>query len=155
MSTDRSNPSISAEGKAKAEEELRHLREVRGPEIVDAIKAAREHGDLSENAEYHAARQQQGLNEARARSLEHQLATAEVREAPAGGRVEVGSRVSFDDGQGRKEVTIVHRLEASVAEGKLSSESPVAKALLGAAEGETVSIETPGGEKELEILEVS
>jgi transcription elongation factor GreA len=154
MSTNKSNPSISPEGKAEAEEELRHLREVRGPEIVDAIKTAREHGDLSENAEYHAAREQQGLNEARARSLEHQLATAEVRESSAGGKVDVGSKVSFDDGRGRKEVTIVHRLEASLAEGKLSSESPVGKSLLGARQGERVNFETPRGEKQLEVIEV-
>src|SRR5688500_5842431 len=88
---------ISAEGKARAEEELRELRDVQRPRIVKAIKEAREEGDLSENAEYHAAREQQGLNEARIRSLEAQLASAEVIEEPTGEVASVGSRVGFRD----------------------------------------------------------
>ena len=148
--------SISPEGRAKAEAELQHLREVRRPKIVAEIKVAREFGDLSENAEYHAAREAQGLNEARIRVLEHHLAMAKVQEEAGGDLIGVGSRVSFRDrGDGSvTQVTVVHRLEAMVAEGKVSVESPVAKALLGARAGQQVTLDTPGGTKQLEILDV-
>jgi transcription elongation factor GreA len=146
---------ISPEGKAEAEAELKHRIEVRRPEIVAAIKSAREFGDLKENAEYHAAREEQGHNEARIRVLEHHLATATVVEAPAGsGTVAVGSKVSYRDGEKVNEVTIVHPLEADLAAGKLSSESPVGLALLGSGAGETVELETQRGTKQLEILDI-
>ncbi len=147
---------ISPEGKADAEAELEELRENRRPVIVAAIKAAREEGDLSENAEYHAAKDEQGHLEARIRLLEDMLANAEVIKAPKGDKAQVGSRIRFrDSGSGNeKEVTLVHRLEASMAEGKLSAESPVGRALLGASQGETVKLETPGGAKNLELLSV-
>ena len=148
--------SISAEGRAKAEAELQHLREVRRPKIVAEIKVAREFGDLSENAEYHAARDAQGLNEARIRVLEHHLASAKVQEEAGGDLIGVGSRVSYRDrGTGSvMQVTVVHPLEAMVAEGNISAESPIAKALLGARAGQHVSLETPRGTKQLEILDV-
>ena len=148
--------SISPEGRAKAEAELEHLREVRRRKIVDEIKVAREFGDLSENAEYHAAREAQGLNEARIRVLEHHLAMAKVQEEAGGDLIGVGSRVRFRDcGNGKvTEVTLVHRLEAMAAEGKVSVESPVAKALLGARAGQQVTLDTPRGDKQLEILDV-
>jgi transcription elongation factor GreA len=151
-----SKHSISPEGRAKAEAELQHLREVRRPKIVAEIKAAREFGDLSENAEYHAAREAQGLNEARIRVLEHHLAMAKVQESANGELIGVGSRVSFRDcGNGEvTDVTLVHRLEAMVAEGKVSVESPVAKALLGARAGDQVTLDTPRGAKQLAILDV-
>jgi transcription elongation factor GreA len=149
---------ISREGKAKAEAELKHLREVRRPEIVKMIKVAREFGDLKENAEYHAAREAQGMNESRIRTLEHHLATAEVSAAAAGGTAGVGSRVSYRDTETDKvsEVTLVHQLEADVPSRKLSVESPIGVALLGTAKGDEVTFEAPrGGVKRLEILEVS
>ena len=147
---------ISAEGRAEAEAELKQLTEVRRPAIVAAIKAAREDGDLSENAEYHAAREEQGLNEARIRTLEGLLAHATVVEATESGSVGTGSRVSFRDAATGEvtDVMLVHRLEANSAEGKVSVESPVAKALLGAAKGDEVTVSTPRGEKRLEILSV-
>jgi transcription elongation factor GreA len=147
---------ISAEGRAQAEAELKELTEVRRPAIVAAIKAAREEGDLSENAEYHAAREEQGLNEARIRNLESLLATAQVTEAATGDVIGVGSTVSFRDTAVDRvtEVTLVHRLEADSAAGKLSVESPVAGALLGARAGDTVTATTPAGDKQLEVLEV-
>ncbi len=147
---------ISPQGKAEAEAELEELRDVKRPRIVAAIKAAREEGDLSENAEYHAAKDEQGHLEARIRMLEDLLANAEVVEAPTGGKAQVGSRISFrdkDSGE-EKEVTLVHRLEASMAEGKLSAESPVGRALMGASKGDAVKFETPNGAKNLEILSV-
>jgi transcription elongation factor GreA len=149
--------SISAEGRAKAEEELRQLRDVRRPEIVAAIKAARAHGDLSENAEYHAAREEQGLNEARIRALEHHLANSEVAEAATGGAAGVGSVVRYRDASRdtEAEVTLVHRLEASVSDGKISIDSPLGQALAGRTGGETVTLRAPQGERQLEVLEVS
>jgi transcription elongation factor GreA len=147
---------ISPEGKAKAEAELEHRRSVRRPEIVAAIKAAREFGDLSETAEYHAAREEQGHNEARIRVLEHHLATATVSAPAAGGAIGAGSRVRYRDGASAEEVevTLVHRLEADLGQGKVSVDSPIAKALLGAGEGDTVTLETRRGAKQLEILSV-
>ncbi|MDQ3729261.1 MAG: transcription elongation factor GreA [Actinomycetota bacterium] len=147
---------ISPEGKAEAEAELEELREVKRPKIVAAIKAAREEGDLSENAEYHAAREEQGHLEARVRILEELLASAEVIDAPTGDKAQVGSRIRFRDSASgeEKEITLVHRLEASMAEGKLSAESPVGRALLGSKKGDTIKFETPRGAKNLEILSV-
>lgn len=147
---------ISPEGKAEAEAELKHRTEVRRPEIVAAIKTAREFGDLKENAEYHAARDEQGHNEARIRVLEHHLATATVVESGAGGdgSVAVGSKVSYRDGEKVNEVTLVHPLEADLNAGKLSSESPVGQALLGAAKGDTVELETARGSKQLEVVDI-
>jgi transcription elongation factor GreA len=149
--------SISPEGRAKAEAELQHLREVRRPQIVAEIKAAREFGDLAENAEYHAAREAQGLNEARIRVLEHDLAMATTHEPASDGSIGVGSSVRFRDGRNGDvtEVTVVHRVEAAPAEGKVSVESPVAKALLGARAGDQVILDTPRGARQIEILEVA
>ena len=148
--------SISPGGRAKAEAELQQRREVRRPKIVAEIKVARAFGDLSENAEYHAAREAQGLNEARIRVLEHYLAMAKVQDGASGDLIGFGSRVSFRDRRSGKvtEVTLVHRLEAMVTEGKVSVESPVAKALLGARVGQQVTLDTPRGVKQLEILDV-
>jgi transcription elongation factor GreA len=149
---------ISPEGKAKAEAELAHLRDVRRKEIVEAIKTAREFGDLKENAEYHAAREAQSMNEARIRTLEHHLSTAVVSEAAGGGEAAVGSVVTYRDTDGDKvqEVTLVHALEADLSQGKLSVESPIGVALLGASKGDEVSFETPrGATKSLAVVEVA
>lgn len=148
---------ISPEGLANAEAELEERTEVRRREIVASIKVAREFGDLKENAEYHAAREAQAHNEARIRVLEHHLATATVTEgAVPGDSIVVGSRVSYRDQVTDKvsEVTIVHQLEADVAAGKLSVESPVGEALRGGRKGDTVELTTARGTKKLEILDV-
>ena len=148
---------ISPEGKANAEAELKHLTEVKRPEIVKAIKSAREFGDLSENAEYHAAREAQAMNESRIRVLEHHLATAVVSNSAGGDEAAIGSQVSYRDADSGKvnEVTLVHRLEADLGAGKLSVESPIGEALLGAAKGDEISFETPRGDtKRLEVLSV-
>jgi transcription elongation factor GreA len=150
----RAKQTISSEGRAEAEAELRHRIDVRRAEIREAIKTAREFGDLKENAEYHAAREEQGLNEARIRVLEHHLANSEVREASGDGTVDVGSRVRYRDAGKEAEVTVVHALEADLASGKISVDSPIAKALLGHAIGERVTVATPRGERDLEILSV-
>ena len=149
---------ISSEGKAQAEAELKHLTEVRRAEIRQSIKVAREFGDLSENAEYHAAREAQAMNESRIRVLEHHLASAVVSESAGGDEAAIGSVVTYRDADSGKEseVTLVHRLEADLAAGKLSVESPIGTALLGATKGDEVSFETPrGGSKKLEVLSVA
>ena len=148
---------ISPQGKAEAEAELEELREVKRPRIVAAIKAAREEGDLSENAEYHAAKDEQGHLEARIR---HARGHAGQRRGGRGAdrRRRSGSAraCTFRDEESgdEKDITLVHRLEASMAEGKLSAESPVGRALMGASTGDTVKFETPNGAKNLEILSV-
>ena len=154
--TDDLKNAISAEGKAEAEGELAELRDVRRPAISAAIKAAREEGDLSENAEYHAAREEQGMNEARIRTLEELLAHATVVEPTDGDAVGTGSQVSFRDKSSGEttDLTLVHRLEADTTEGKVSVESPIAKALIGRRPGDVVKVSTPGGDKQLEILSV-
>jgi transcription elongation factor GreA len=149
---------ISPEGKADAEAELEQRTKVRRPEIVAAIKVAREFGDLKENAEYHAAREEQGHNEARIRVLEHHLASAVVAEREdSGGTVVAGSKVTYQQSGGKKasEVTIVHPLEADVSSGKVSAESPIGLALLGGAKGDKVELVTARGTKQLEILDVA
>ena len=151
---------ITPKGKAEAEAELEHLRTVRRQEIVESIRIAREFGDLSENAEYHAAREEQGHNEARIRVLEHHLATATATDdtVEAGGSdgIGVGSRIRYrDDSSGSEsEVTLVHPLEADVAAGKISIQSPVGKALRGGTVGDSVTLETRRGAKRLEILTI-
>ena len=139
---------ISSEGKAQAEADLKHLTEVRRAEIRQSIKVAREFGDLSENAEYHAAREAQGMNESRIRVLEHLLAHAVVSDAASDGAAGVGSKISYRDADTGKvtDVTLVHRLEADLAAGKLSVESPIGTALLGAGEGDEVTFEQKIGE---------
>ena len=149
--------SISPEGKANAEAELKHLTEVRRAEIRQSIKVAREFGDLSENAEYHAAREAQGMNESRIRVLEELLAKAVVAKAAGGDKAAIGSVVSYRDADSGKEteVTLVHRLEADLAAGKLSVESPIGTALMGASKGDEVTFQTPRGDaKRLEVLSV-
>jgi transcription elongation factor GreA len=147
---------ISAEGRAEAEAELEHRTGVKRAEIRNAIKVAREFGDLKENAEYHAAREEQGLNEARIRVLEHHLANSELATGSDDGTAAVGSRVRYRDGErGESEVTLVHQLEADMAAGKVSVESPIGKALLGAAAGATVEVTTPRGTRELDVLDIA
>lgn len=150
---------ISAEGKAKAEAELEYLKTVKRPDVVKAIKVAREFGDLKENAEYHAAKDDQGHLEARIRALQAQLATVVVVEdddAAGAGVAALGSTVRFTETEGgdEREVTLVHSLEASLADGKVSVESPLGTALAGARAGDTVEMQTPKVVKHLRIVAV-
>ena len=148
---------LTAAQRAALEAELAELEGPRRAAAVAAIKHAREFGDLSENFEYHAAKNEQGLLEARIRTLRSRLDHAEIVEDASGDEVGIGSRVRYRDDTTDKvtEVTVVHPLEASVPEGKLSAASPIGKALLGASKGGTVSLETPRGAKQLEILDVA
>jgi transcription elongation factor GreA len=139
-------------------EELKRLKTVDRPRIVEAIATARAHGDLKENAEYHAAKEQQGLAEARIRDIEAKLSNAQVidvtRLTPTG-RVVFGATVHVVDGDGNEsKYRIVGEDEADIKAGLMSVTSPIARALIGKEEGDTVEVETPGGARTYEILEV-
>ena len=140
-------------------EELKHLKTVKRAEIVKAIATARAHGDLSENAEYHAAKEQQAWNEARVAELEDKLSRAEVIDVSSlsGDKVQFGATVKLVDEDTEQEVSyqIVGDFEADVSAGKISISSPIARALIGKEVGDSVEVNTPGGGKSYEILEVA
>ena len=139
--------------------ELNELKTVKRPAIIAAISEARAHGDLKENAEYHAAREQQGFIEGRIKDIESKLSHAQVIDVAsldAGGKVVFGATVVLLDLNTNEEKTyqIVGVDEADLKHGKISVTSPVARALIGKIEGDEVALEAPGGTHEFEILEV-
>ena len=139
--------------------ELKRLKSVERPRIVHEISVARDHGDLSENAEYHAAKEKQSHVEGRIQMLEDRLARAEIIDVKklAGERVVFGATVKLEDtdsGQSTQ-YTIVGEDEADLKKGRISITSPIARGLVGREVGDSVRIRTPGGEREYEILEVS
>jgi len=150
---------MTAEGLTNLGDELRHLRSTARPEVIRAIAQAREHGDLSENAEYHAAREQQGFIEARIRDIEGKLSNAQVIDVTsvnASGKVVFGATVSLFDVNDDKEVKyqIVGEDEANIEQGLLSFSSPIARALIGKQEGDVAEVNAPGGLREFEIVDV-
>ena len=146
-------------GLVRLKEELKRLKNVERPKIVKEIAEARSHGDLSENAEYHAAKEKQSHIEGRIAQVEHWIATAEVIDLSkhVGDKVVFGATVKLTDGESGDEVTyrIVGELEADLKQGRISVTSPIARALIGRAEGDEVVVRTPGGQKEYEIQGVS
>ncbi len=150
---------ITVAGAEQLQAELARLKTVERPRIIQAIADARAHGDLSENAEYHAAKEQQGLLEARIKDLEHKLATAQVIDpaaVKANGRVVFGATLDLRDEQNGQKVTyqIVGDYEADIARGKISISSPIARALIGKEQGDLVEVQVPGGVRQYEILDV-
>jgi transcription elongation factor GreA len=149
---------MTPRGKALLEEELRRLRAEERPRIVREIEAARAHGDISENAEYHAAKERQGQVEARLRQLEDRLARAQVIDPreQSGERVVFGATVVLVDIESDERITyrIVGEDEADVGQGMISVTSPVARAIMGREEGASVQVRVPKGTRELEIVEV-
>ena len=149
---------MTPEGYAKLREELHNLRSVQRPAVIQAIAVAREHGDLKENAEYHAARDKQSFIEGRVKDLEAKLGLAEVIDPTklSGSRVAFGARVKLSNTQTEEEVVyrIIGAEEANLAEGSLSISSPLARSLLGKEVGDEVKVRMPGGERVYEILEV-
>lgn len=135
---------LTEQGIAELETELQHCIAERS-NIAERIKTAREFGDLSENAEYQIARQEQEKNDSRISEIEHILANVEVIKAPNGdSKVQLGSKVTLKDGGGKtKEFQVVGTVEADPLEGKISDESPIGQALLGKAVGDDVEIKTP------------
>lgn len=150
---------MTVQGARALEEELKHLKTVLRPQITQAIAEARELGDLKENAEYHAAREQQGMVEARIRDIEGRLQNAQVIDiasiAPTG-KVIFGTTVDIANVETDEQVTyqIVGDDEADIKQGKLSVSSPIARALIGKEEGDVVAVKTPSGLIEYEIVEV-
>ena len=151
------NP-MTPEGYGKLRDELNHLRSVERPKVIQMIAIAREHGDLSENAEYHAARENQSFIEGRVKELENKLALAEVIDPSklAGDRVAFGATVKLSNTQTQEEVTyrIVGADEADLTAGSISITSPLARSLLGREVGDEVKVRMPGGERTYEVLEV-
>ncbi len=150
---------LTREGATRLRGELDRLKKVERPRVIQAIAEARAHGDLSENAEYHAAREEQGFIEARIRQLEGSLSAAEVLDPVAlnaGSKVVFGAHVTLLDIDTDKETRyqIVGELEADLARGQISIGSPIAKALLGRNEGDEISVQVPAGEKTYEIVGV-
>lgn len=134
---------LTAEGVAELKAELEHLINSRS-EVADAIKTAREFGDLSENAEYQVARQEQEKNEARISELEHIIGNVEIIKSTNGStKVRLGSKVKLDGNGKTKEFQVVGTVEADPLEGKISDESPIGQALMGKKVGEEVEIKTP------------
>ncbi len=150
---------MTAAGHEALIEEIKHLKTVERPRIIRAIQEARAHGDLSENAEYHAAKEQQGYTEARVAELEDKLSRAEVIDVSklSGDSVKFGATVTLVDEDTDEESVyqIVGELEADVKAGRISITSPIARALIGKSVGDSVEVNTPGGGKSYEILAVS
>jgi transcription elongation factor GreA len=150
---------ITSEGFGRLEAELKRRQQDDRPRIIQAISEARAHGDLSENAEYHAAKEQQGLNEARIAELESLIGRAEIINLAklSGDSVKFGAKVKLIDVETEQErvYQIVGEPEADVRSGRVSIASPVARALIGKKVGDSVEVTTPGGSKSYEITEIS
>jgi transcription elongation factor GreA len=149
---------MTIEGFKKLEAELHRLKSVERPRIIQAISEARSHGDLSENAEYHAAKEAQGLNEAKVAELEDKVSRADIVDTTklSGNTVKFGATVTLvdEDTEEKVKYKIVGDLEASVKDGKISISSPIARALIGKSKGDTAEVMTPKGPRSYEILKV-
>jgi len=150
---------LTKRGAEKLQTELQQLKTVDRPRIIKAIAEARAHGDLKENAEYHAAREQQSFAEGRIKEIEGKLSHAhviDVARLDAGGKVVFGATVDLIDEDTGDEITyqIVGEDEADIKEGLISVGSPIARALIGKEEGDVARLVTPGGDRNLEIVEV-
>jgi transcription elongation factor GreA len=150
---------MTADGLKRLEDELRHLKNDERPAVIRAIAAAREHGDLSENAEYHAARERQSFIEGRVAELESLISYADVIDPSklSGNTVKFGATILLYDEDADEEVSyqIVGSHEADIAKGRLSITSPLARGLIGREVGDTVEVSAPGGAKSYEICEIN
>jgi transcription elongation factor GreA len=150
---------MTVSGYSVLEQELKQRQQVERPRIIQAIAEARSHGDLSENAEYHAAKEAQSLNEGRIAELEDKLSRAEVIDVSklSGSTIKFGATVTLidEDTEDQKIYQIVGESEADVKAGRVSITSPTARALIGKKVGDTVEVNTPGGGKSYEVLKVA
>ncbi|PNG25974.1 transcription elongation factor GreA [Methylocella silvestris] len=150
---------MTAAGHLALEDELKRRQQIERPRIIQAIAEARSHGDLSENAEYHSAKEAQSLNEGRIAELEDKLSRSEVIDVSklSGATVMFGATVTLidEDTEAEKTYQIVGETEADVKSGRVSITSPTARALIGKKVGDTVEVTTPGGGKSYEILKVT
>ncbi|HEY1329808.1 MAG TPA: transcription elongation factor GreA [Casimicrobiaceae bacterium] len=149
---------MTVEGAERLKSELHRLKTVERPAVIQAIAEARSHGDLSENADYDAAKERQGFIEARISQVESKLANAQVidpREVDADGRVVFGATVEIEDDNGERSVyQIVGDDEADLKAQKISVNSPIARALIGRFEGDSVEVQAPGGIRNYEVVRV-
>ncbi len=149
---------MTVDGYRKLEAELQRLKGEERPRIIQAIAEARAHGDLSENAEYHSAKEAQGMNEAKVADLEDKLSRADVIDTTklSGSTIKFGATVHLEDEDTGEKVKyqIVGDLEANVREGRISISSPIARALIGKSKGETAEVTTPKGSRSYEILKL-
>ena len=150
---------LTATGAVKLREELQRLKSVERPRIINAIAEARAHGDLKENAEYHAAKEQQSFIEGRIADIENQLSRAQIIDVTtlnANGKVVFGTTVDLVDEESGDQVTyqIVGDLEADIKQGKISVSSPIARALIGKEEGDVAVVKAPAGDRHYEIMAV-
>ena len=146
---------LTAEGYLELETELKELKEVKRPEVIKALKEARALGDLSENSDYDAARNEQAQVEGRIKELEYKLEHCTIAEAKKSGEIAIGSTVTIEyDDKEVEEYKIVGSLEADPFENKISNESPIGKAVIGHKKGETVAVESPNGSYNVIIKEV-
>lgn len=148
---------LTRAGHAALNEELKQLKSVERPAVIKAIAEAREHGDLSENAEYHAAREKQSFIEGRVKELEAVLSRAEVIDpTQLSGSIKFGATVTIvdEDTDEEKVYQIVGEHEADLEGGKLNLKSPLARALIGKEEGDSVEVRTPGGDRAYEIVRI-
>ncbi|MCC4605060.1 transcription elongation factor GreA [Xanthomonas campestris] len=151
---------MTAKGAQRLREELDQLKSVKRPEVIAAIAEARAHGDLKENAEYHAAREQQGFIEGRIKQLESELSHAEIIDITklgAGSKIVFGATVTLADVETdeEKRYQIVGDLEADIKMGLIAISSPLARALIGKLEGDAVTIDAPAGQREYEVVSVA
>lgn len=151
---------LTAAGCERLKEELKDLKMVRRPAVIDAIATARDHGDLKENAEYHAAREEQGFIEGRIKMLEAAISNSQIIDVlklPNSGRVVFGCTVDLIDCETEEEVSyqIVGDIEADISFNRIAISSPIARALIGKEEGEEILFEAPGGTKEYVIEKVN
>jgi transcription elongation factor GreA len=149
---------MTAEGYAALEAEIKYLKSVERPRIIKLIAEARTHGDLSENAEYHAAKDQQGITEARMADLEDKLSRADIIDTSKlkGDQVMFGATVTLvdEDTDEKAKYRIVGEVEADVKQGRISITSPLARALLGKRKRDIVEVSTPGGGKSYQVVKV-
>lgn len=151
---------VTSKGAERLKEELNELKTVTRPQIVEAISTAREHGDLKENAEYHAAREQQSFAEGRIQELEAVLSTAQIidiTDLGVEGRVVFGATVELEDLDTEETVTyqIVGDIEADIKENRIAVSSPIARALIGKEDGDVATVNAPAGIREYEIVDIS
>jgi transcription elongation factor GreA len=149
---------MTQDGYKKLEAELHRLKSEERPRIIQAIAEARSHGDLSENAEYHAAKEAQGLNEAKVAELEDKIGRADVIDpaSMSGNTIKFGATVTLvdEDTDEKVKYQIVGDLEANVREGRISISSPIARALIGKSKGDSAEVTTPKGARSYEVLKV-
>ncbi|WP_422030774.1 transcription elongation factor GreA [Roseovarius sp.] len=149
---------MTRKGYEAIEAELKQLKSVERPAIIKAISEAREHGDLSENAEYHSAKEKQSFIEGRIKELEGAISLSDVIDpAKLSGPIKFGATVTLVDEDTDEEKTyqIVGEYEASIEKGLLNIKSPIARALIGKEEGDSVEVSTPGGDKAYEVLKIA